>query len=434
VTPGADGPAPPLLTPRARAGARRRGRAGALDLFTPGVVPVAVMLSALHLLNFLNYTVLRGYFSPPVTRSVLLVLFALVLLVRHSKHLEFHLRRSWDMYAICFLALASAAYSLDASKTLQYGAWLLLSVYVGTELAARVRSPNDVVAVLCILLLPVSFFTAVVNVTLGPVVLSTGRQYGALGSTHVDTAYAMNFICLFLALRAMPVSTVQLPKWLRLGMWATLIWAGYQAVFGLTRSVWLGVALALGLYTFRKSLNLRSLLGTMFLVTVGLVAIEYIGLDRILPEAVKGRIEVTEQRVEAGYIDPRIEGIQEAYRSALARPQGTGYAVASSHNSYMNLLLNLGWLGAFLAFVAIFRSYSMVARAGFGWLLFFAIGSGPLLVHAFFEVQTWPGAGQLHPVAHMVRAQPVPVRPAVPAAAQAEAGQRWRLAPSASCS
>jgi hypothetical protein len=357
-----------------------------------------MMLSALHLLNFLNYTVVRGFVNPPVSRSVLLVSFALVLLIRHSRNLPFHLQRSWDMYAICFLALASAAYSLDPPRTLQYGAWLLISVYVGTELAARIRQPNDMVAALCIVLLPATFFTAIVNVTLGPVVLSTGRQFGALGSAHVDTAYAMNFICLFLALRVLPARTLELPKSLRWAMLAALAWAAYQAVFGLTRSVWLGVALALGLYYFRKFLNPRSFLLALSLGVIPVIAIDFIGVDRILPEAVKGRLEVTEQRIEAGYIDPRMEGIRGAYRAALERPQGTGYAAASSHNSYMNLLLNLGWVGAFFGLLALTRSALLVTRRGFGWLMFFAIGCGPLLLHAFFEVQTWPGQANFIPL------------------------------------
>lgn len=368
------------------------------QLISPGVLPVTAMLSLLHLLNFLNYTVLRGVVNPPLTRSVLLIGFAFLLLLRHGRHLSFHLQRCWDVYAICLLALVSASYSLDPPRTLEYGIWLLISVYVGTELAARVRQPNDLVAALCIVLLPVSFFTALVNVALGPVVLNTGRQFGALGSAHVDTAYAMNFVCLFLALRVLPVPTLQLPRWLRWAMLATLAWALYQAVFGLTRSVWLGVAVALGLYSLRKFLNPRSFLLALSIGLIAVIAIDFIAFTRILPEAVQARLEVTEERIEAGYIDPRLAGIRGAYQTALEHPLGTGYAAASSHNSYMNMLLNLGWIGLLLALFALTRSALLVAGRGFGWLMVFAIGCGPLLLHAFFEVQTWPGQANFIPL------------------------------------
>jgi hypothetical protein len=395
-----EGDAQTDLLPIRQAASKRRvvRRTDRRAVLSPGVLAASLMLSVLHLFNFLNYTVIGQFVNPPVVRSVLLVTFVAVILIRHTKNLPFHLQRSWDMYALCLLALASAAYSHDPSRTLMYGAWLILSVYAGTELAARVRRPDDLVAALCIVLIPVSILTAVVNVTLGPIVESTGRQFGALGSAHVDTAYAMNFVCLFLALRAIPVKVIELPKWLRLVMWAVLAWALYQAVFGLTRSVWLGVSLAFALYLFRRSLTLKSLLGTLGLAVLVVVVIDLIGLGRILPEEVKGRIEVTEQRIEAGYVDPRLEGIRNAYRAALDQPQGTGYAVASSHNSYMNILLNLGWIGAALAVVAIGRSMALVSRAGFGWLLFFAIGCAPLMVHAFFEVQNWPGQANFMPL------------------------------------
>jgi hypothetical protein len=355
------------------------------------VVPVAIVLSLLHLLNFLNYTVLNDLLNLPAARSALLVAFALALIVRSSGNLAFHAQRCWDMYAICSLAMLSALWSSDPERTLKYASWLLLCVYVGTELAARIRSPSDMAASLAIVLLPASFFVAVTNIVLGPTVAVTGRHFGALGSAHVDTAHAMNFICLFLALRSIPVDTSPLPKWLRWVMWGVLAWALYQAVFGLTRSIWLGSLLALGLYVFRHSLRLKSLLIMLCLVVVIVVTIDYVGIDRVLPEEVKGRIEVTEQRYKTGQIDPRIRGIRLAWATAWKQPQGTGYAVASSHNSYLNMLLNLGWIGFVLALVAIARSALYVLRNGIRWTLFFAIGCAALLLHAFFEVQTLPG-------------------------------------------
>jgi hypothetical protein len=365
---------------------------------SPGVLRAAGMLSILHLLNFLNYTSIGRYFDPPTTRSVLLVAFALVTLARYSRHLQFHVQRSWDIYLLCTLALLSAVFSRDPDRTLTYGMWLLLSVYVASELAARIRTADDVAAVLLTVFLPVSTLVAVVNVTMGPVVVGTGRHFGALGSAHVDTAYAMDFICTFLALRILPDKSVPLPRLLRWLMWGVLAWAVYQAVFGLTRSVWLGVALGFGLYVFRRSLTLPSLLMTFSLLAVALITVDYIGMDRILPEAVKGRLAVTEQRIEAGTIDPRLEGIRSAWRMALAEPQGTGYAVANSHNSYMNILLNLGWIGFAVAVVVIARSSVLVFRRGLGWVLFFAVGAVPLLLHAFFEVQSWPGQANFIPL------------------------------------
>ena len=57
------------------------------------------------------YADLSGYFDPPLTRSVLLVASALFILVGSAGNLGLHFRRSWDMYAICGLALLSAAFS-----------------------------------------------------------------------------------------------------------------------------------------------------------------------------------------------------------------------------------------------------------------------------------------------------------------------------------
>lgn len=382
----------PLRARRAKRVERLRG------LFSPGVVIVASMLSVLHLINFLNYTRIGVYFNPPMTRSILLTGFVLLILVRHSRNLPFHISRCWDVYAICLLAIVSVAYSLDPTRSLKYGLWLLLSVYVGTELAARIRQPSDLVVSLCIVFLPATLLVTGVNLALGPVVESTGREFGALGSAHVDTAYAMNFVCMFLALRSMPVRTVRLPKWLRWGMWIAMLWAAHRIIFGLTRSVWLGVAMSLGLFTFRRSLNVRALLGTLFLITTTVIVIDYVGLDRVLPAAVKDRIEVTERRIESGQIDPRLQAIERAYNEVLQNPFGTGYAVSSSHNSYLNFLVNLGWLGFGLAVLAIGRSVVAVWRAGFNWVLFFSIGAAPLLLHAFFEVQNWPGQANFVPL------------------------------------
>jgi hypothetical protein len=383
-----------LLQPAARRPVRREQGAG----FSPGVILIASMLSTLHLLNFLNYTVIGGYFDPPLARSVLLVAFSLVLVVWNTGNLRFHFERSWDVYAICALAFVSAAYSEDAAKTLKYAAWLVLSVYVGTELAARIRHPRDLVAAAAIVLLPASFLVAAVNVAVGPVVVSTGRQFGALGSAHVDTAYAMDFICLYLAMRIVPEATLRLPAWLKWAMWGVLLWAFYQAIFGLTRSVWLGVLLALGLYAFRRSLNFRSLAATLLLVLAAVAFVGFVGVDRIVPDAVEGRIEVTEQRYDSGEIDPRVEGIRRAWTSGFQHPQGTGYAFDGTHNTYMDVLIQLGWFGFLLAFVAIARSTKYVLRAGFGWFMFFAVGAMALLVHAFFEPQTTPGQANFVPL------------------------------------
>jgi hypothetical protein len=279
-----------------------------------------------------------------------------------------------------------------------YAMWLTLAIYLGTELSVRIRTPRDVVAALAIVLLPASFFVGVVNVTLGPVVVGTGRHLGALGSAHVDTAYAMNYVCLFLALRAIPDGQAKVPNWLRLPMIALLAWALYQVVFGLTRSVWLAVFLAFMLYGLRSTLNVKTLAATLLVALAATVALSVVGLDRLLPEAVKGRIEVTEQRYESGLVDPRIRGIQGAFESSLEHPQGIGYATRDSHNSYMNILMQLGWVGFFLALIAIGRSVAMAWRMGFRWFVFFSIGCAPLLLQAFFEVQGTPGQSNFIPL------------------------------------
>jgi hypothetical protein len=379
------------MRPRTKSSASRTG-------LSKGVATIAVILALLHLLNFLNYTFLSGYFDPPLTRSILLISSSLLIMVRSVGHLGPHVTRSWDMYGICVLALISAVFSSDPSRTLMYAMWLTLAVYLGTELSVRVRTPDDVVAALAIVLLPVSFLVVVANLTLGPVIDNTERHFGALGSQHVDTAYAMNFVCFFLAIRAVPAKSASLPAWLVSSMWIILAWAFYQVIFGLTRSVWLGVALTLVLYGFRSKFDVKTLLATLLLAIMAAGLVSFVGIGRLLPEAVKSRMEVTEQRYESGDIDPRVDSMRYGIRTALANPQGTGYATRDSHNSYLNILMQLGWAGFVLALIAIARSALMTWRMGFGWFLFFAIGSAALLLQAFFEVQNTPGQANFMPL------------------------------------
>jgi hypothetical protein len=358
---------------------------------TRGVMPLAVMLSALHLLNFLNYTFLRFYINPPLLRSVLLVSFVLLLLPMATANIAFHLRRSWDMYTICGLALLSAAYSVDPLNTLKYASWLTLAVYLGTELSARIRTERDVVAALAVVFLPASFLVAIANLALGAQVAGGGRHFGALGSTHVDTAYAMNFICLFLALRALPTGAVMFPAWLKWACWGILLWSIYQAIFGLTRSVWLAVILACVLYFFRRRLSLARVGGVLAVAIVAAIVLQLAGVDRVVPDEVRHRLEVTEERVATGEIDPRLDGARFALAKSIEEPLGSGYAILSSHNSYLNILLYMGWPGFLLSLLAIARSFGMVLRMGLPWFMFFAIGAAPLLFQAFFEVQSLPG-------------------------------------------
>jgi hypothetical protein len=377
-----------------------------------GVISLSVILSLVHLLNFINYTRLSGYFDPPLTRSALLVASAIFVLVGSTAHIGLHFRRSWDMYAICGLAIMSAIFSKDASRTLMYSMWLTLAVFLATELALRIRTSRDVVSTLGIVLLPASFLVGIANVTLGPIVDSTERRFGALGSQHVDTAYAMNYFCLFLALRALPRREYSLPGWWRLPMLGLLAWAVYQMVFGLTRSVWLGGLMALVMYLLRARANLKTFALVLFSGALVAIVVSSVGIERIVPKAVSDRVQVTEQRYEAGQIDPRVKGIRNAITTAMAQPQGIGYASSDSHNSYLNILVQLGWAGFMLAIVAVLRSALMVWRMGAQWLLFFSIGAGALLLHAFFEVQNTPGQANFIPLltwyalsrAHFVRA------------------------------
>jgi hypothetical protein len=165
--------------PRSDVLAPARGAPWAAGCFSPGVLPVAVdalvaapaELPQLHGARRLREPAGHAIGAAGGLRARICWRFVT------AANLPFHLQRSWDVYAICFLALASAAYSLDPPRTLQYGAWLLLRLRRhGT--GRRVRQPNDVVAVLCIVLLPASFFTAIVNVTLGPVVRAPGASSG----------------------------------------------------------------------------------------------------------------------------------------------------------------------------------------------------------------------------------------------------------------
>jgi hypothetical protein len=362
------------------------------------VIWIAVALSLLHLLNFVNYTTLAGQFNPPLTRSVLLVFTAFIVLLYGTRNLSLHITRAWDMYAICAIALVSAAWSDVPLLTLQYSGWLLLAVYVGTELSLRIRSPADVVFALSMVIIPAAFLVALVNLTMGPVVVHTGRHFGALGSRHIDSAYAMNFICLCFALWAMPVRTFSAPATLKVAMLATLVWSFYQAVVGLTRSVWLGVAMTLALYAFRARLNLRTIGLAMFGVFLVAVVLSFVDFGGAMSDAVKGRLEITEERYESGSVDPRIEVMLMAFKTIWRNPQGIGYAVGNSHNSYVNILLQIGWPGFIFALIAMLRSAFMVRRMGFGWLMFFAIGSSALLLHAFFEVQNFPGQANFVPL------------------------------------
>lgn len=362
------------------------------------MVLIAGMLSAVHLLNFLNYTFLSDYFNPPLTRSVLLVACGLLLAGSSGANLKYHLRRSWDIYAICIVAVMSAVYSDRPAETLKYSLWLTLTAYVGTELAARVRRAGDVAVALLVVLLPASLLVAAANIAFGPVVVGTGRHFGALGSHHVDTAYAMDFICLFLALKSVSSRTWVAPKWLRVMMLGILVWAVYQVIFGLTRSVWLGTLLAVGVYTFRQTLSPQRLAWLAVVTVAAVVAMSTFDISRLLPEEVKGRLEVTERRYESGEIDPRVEGMRMALRYTLAHPEGQGYAgERSAHNSYLNILIDLGWLGFALSMLTIGRSVLMVVRAG-GWLTFFAVGAGAPLMHAFFEVNSLPGQANFVPL------------------------------------
>ena len=395
-TPGREAAAPRRLEPDLHFPIRRvRGK---VRRFSPGVVAIAAMLSVFHLLNYLNYTFLAGYFNPPATRSALLVLCGLFLLLTSAANLRFHLARSWDVYGICLIAMLSAAYSSDSVRTLQYAAWLLLAVYIATELSSRILTPQDIVAALSIVFLPATMLVAFANMTLGPVVSNSGRRFGALGSTHVDTAYAMDFICVLLALRAIPGQAVRASASIKVLLVVLLGWSLYQALFGLTRSVWLGVLLGLVLYYFRRRFTIGTLFATMIAAVIAAVVIDYVGLARVLPGEVQARLDVTEERIGSGEIDPRLEGIHNALAHAAKDPIGTGYATRSSHNSYMDILVNLGWLAFALAIVAIVRSALLVAGLGFQWFMFFAIGSAALLLHAFFEVQATPGQANFVPL------------------------------------
>jgi hypothetical protein len=114
-------------------------------------------------------------------------------------------------------------------------------------------------------------------------------------------------------------------------------------------------------------------------------------------------------------------------RPALQRPQGTGYAVATSHNSYMNLLLNLGWIGSsWHSLQSPGRSLLVAKRR---------VRLAAVLRHRLRSAAgarilrgadlAW--AGQLHPAADVVRAESgEDAHFEFRLSTQAEARLRWR--------
>ena len=277
-----------------------------------------------------------------------------------------------------------------------YAMWLTLAVYLGTELSLRVRTPRDVRR------------SARDRAVAGSFLVASQTDAGAGGRehraalrcariAHVDTAYAMNYVCLFLALRAMPAPEARCP-WLVCRCSALLAWALYQVVFGLdtVRVAWCvadAPALRIPQHVERQDAG-RDTSGRW----AAAVALSVLALTA-LPEAVKGSY-----RGDGGALRVRADRPPHSRHSIGApsprwRPAGHRLCDArDSHNSYMNILMQLGWVGFLLALIAIARSVLMTWRMGFSGSCSSASGARRCCFRHSSRVQNTPGQANFIPL------------------------------------
>ena len=369
-----------------------------MDRRTPiALILVAGVVSIVHLSNFLNYSSLAGYVDFTILRPAILVVAVLCLLPGSIRHIiRYHLRFNAGIYFFCALCGLSTVLSKEPTETLKYSIWLTLSVFLVLELARRVKSLDDLLRVLFIVLTPVLMVSAAFNIAFGPQVLTTGRVFGALGTVHTDAALSLDFVLLFLAARFVRDSSQQYSQAIRLLFWFLFIYACVFALVSLTRSVWLAAFIG-GVIYFLMSSNVseRSIIGVFVAISILSVLTLLVDYRTFVPTSVLDRVAVTEERVETGRIDPRIAGIKKGFQLSLEHPQGTGYAGGNkTHNTYMDLLVYVGYPGMLVFFVVLARSALIVHRSGRLYIGFFAIGALGLLMQAFFETQAT--AGQLN--------------------------------------
>lgn len=361
---------------------------------TKTLLLIAGAVSLLHVANFLNYSVLRFWVDFTIARPAILIVLFFCLLPGGLRYLgRYHFRFNAGIYAFCALCFATVVLSGARLETLKYSIWLLLSVFVVLELSRRVTTVEELKRVLFIVLAPALLLSAAFNIIFGAQVLQTGRVYGALGTIHSDAALALDFMLLLFAARLVRSPGLRPSRSVRLLGWFLFFYAGYVIVFALTRSVWLGTTLGAAIYVLMASrVSERTILGVTLLLAVFSTLALVVDPGDFVPQSVQDRIALTERRVESGVIDPRIVGIKMGFDLSLEQPQGFGYAAGvRTHNTYMDILVAVGYPGMLIFLAVIARSMFIVARRGRQYLGFFAVGALGLLIHAFFETQTTAG-------------------------------------------
>ena len=368
------------------------------DRRTPlALIVVAGVVSIVHISNFLNYSSVGDLVDFAIIRPAILVVAVLCLLPGSIRHIvRYHLRFNAGIYFFCAICMLTTVLSRDPADTLKYSIWLTLSVFLVLELARRVESLDDLLYVLFIVIAPVLMISAAFNIVFGPQVIATGRVFGALGTVHTDAALSLDFILLFLAARFVRDRAQQFPKMLRYLFVFLFVYACVFALVSLTRSVWLASFIGGVIYVLMASnVSEKSILGVFAGIAMLSVLTLLVDYRSFVPSAVLDRVAVTEERVDTGRIDPRIAGIKKGFELSLEHPQGTGYAGGNkTHNTYMDLLVYVGYPGMLVFFIVLTRSALIVYRAGRLYIGFFAIGALGLLMQAFFETQAT--AGQLN--------------------------------------
>lgn len=180
-------------------------------IFKKSTYLLILTISALHVLNYLNYSTLAESLNTPMVRAVLLpTVFVWVLFTKFNAVFSYHLKVNYDLYAFSVLALCSSLYSEQVDQTLLYSAWLFIAIYLALELSSRLSKLQNIQFVLLAVIVPAVVVSGLTNLIVGVEVLDTGRVFGALGTRHVDGALSLNMILVFLAVRSVQTGSFRL--------------------------------------------------------------------------------------------------------------------------------------------------------------------------------------------------------------------------------
>lgn len=365
------------------------------------VLLLAAAISFIHLCNYLNYSVVGDYLDFSLIRAAVGSLLALGLAVTGVNSIfSYHLKHNPGVYIFCALCFFSALLSESPAQTLKYSLWLFFSVFAALELARRVQTLRDLQLSLIIVIVPTFALSFALALVFGPQVAGEvgrgafgGRVMGALGTHHIDAALALDYGVLFLAIASLGADKISLSRPARLTSYGFFAFSIWLAIYGLTRSVWLSFTIGLGTYFARK--KKAGLVAIAALIVAAIViAVVGVAVFDLLPEAIQNRIEVTQDRLESGRIDPRIAGILYGLSLPFTHPLGLGYAGGPgthTHNSYFDIVAMVGVPGILVCAAVFFRSMLILRHAGTKIFMFFMIGAIPLLAQAFFEKQILPG-------------------------------------------